>query len=71
MIELFAGQLAAAVALKVAQSPNPSALAAQVLRIPLTCHPKVFPGVLPPRPSVPVYNDHAVETMLGIYPLLS
>ncbi len=54
-------------AIKVAQSEDPSSLAAQVLRIPLTCHPEVFPGVLRPRPSVPVYNDHAVVTMLGMY----
>ena len=52
------GHLAAVVALKVVQSANPTALAAQVLRIPCTCHPEAFPGPPPPkRANVPIFND--------------
>jgi hypothetical protein len=59
------GHLSAAVALKVASSNNPSALAAQILRIPLTCHPLLFPGVLLPKETVPIFNDSATLNMLS------
>ncbi|KAF2652696.1 hypothetical protein K491DRAFT_726085 [Lophiostoma macrostomum CBS 122681] len=68
------GQLAAAVALKAVQAGKASLLAGQVLRIPLTCHPDEYPGTLPDREKVPVYNDSAVVEMLSAYrasPLVS
>ncbi len=66
------GHLSAVTALMVAQSDQPDALAAQVLRIPLTVHPARFPGSLPDRATVPVYNDHAAVSMFSglTYPTL-
>ena len=60
------GQLAATVALKIADSGKASSLAAQILRIPLTCHPSYFPGEKPaPKEDVPIFNDSATHHMLG------
>ncbi|EPE04924.1 rhamnolipids biosynthesis 3-oxoacyl [Ophiostoma piceae UAMH 11346] len=60
--------LSAVVALKVVQSDNPTALAAQVLRIPCTCHPEAIPGPPPPkRANVPIFNDGAYLTMFNTY----
>lgn len=62
------GHLSAVTALRVVnESDVPDALAAQILRIPLTCHPSVFPGTLPVRTTVPVYNDHAAVSMFSQY----
>ncbi|KAF2101754.1 hypothetical protein NA57DRAFT_73191 [Rhizodiscina lignyota] len=61
------GHLAAAVALKSAEAETGFALAAQVLRIPATCHPQVFPGVLPRRQDVPVFNDSAASSMFDSF----
>lgn len=61
------GQLAAAVALKIVASDQPLALAAQVLRIPATCHPQVYPQKFPERKGVPVFDDAAYEHMIGTW----
>ncbi|CAK7197609.1 hypothetical protein SEUCBS139899_000257 [Sporothrix eucalyptigena] len=62
------GHLSAVTALRVVtESDKPEALAAQILRIPLTCHPLAFPGKLPERTTVPVYNDHAAVSMFSEY----
>ncbi|CAK7225969.1 hypothetical protein SBRCBS47491_006068 [Sporothrix bragantina] len=62
------GHLSAVTALRiVTESDKPEALAAQILRIPLTCHPLAYPGKLPERTTVPVYNDHAAVSMFSEY----
>ncbi|KAL1899789.1 carboxylic ester hydrolase activity protein [Sporothrix stenoceras] len=62
------GHLSAVTALRiVTETDVADALAAQILRIPLTCHPLAFPGTLPVRTTVPVYNDHAVVSMFSEY----
>jgi acetyl esterase/lipase len=63
---MFTGHLAAAVALKLADSGKGPVIAAQVLRIPLTCHPLAWPGEKPPpKENMPVLTDSATVAMLG------
>jgi acetyl esterase len=63
---MFTGHLAAAVALKLVDSGKGSAIAAQVLRIPFTCHPLAWSGVKPPpKEHVPVLTDSAMVAMIG------
>jgi acetyl esterase/lipase len=33
----------------------------------LTCHPEVFPGTLPERENVPVFNDSATLSMMNSF----
>lgn len=62
------GHLSAVTALRtVTETDVADALAAQILRIPLTCHPLAYPGTLPVRKTVPVYNDHAAVSMFSEY----
>ena len=63
---MFTAHLAAAVALKLTDSGKGSIIAAQVLRIPPTCHPLAWPGVKPPsKEHVPVLTDSAAVALLG------
>jgi acetyl esterase/lipase len=55
------------VALKAVESEYASNLAAQVLRIPFTCDPKLYPGELPERATVPIFNDTALKLMLNAF----
>ena len=53
-------------ALKEAESGKTSTIAAQVLRIPLTCHPLAWPGAKPSlKGNMPVLTDSAAVAMLG------
>ncbi|KAF2432485.1 Alpha/beta hydrolase fold-3, partial [Tothia fuscella] len=62
------GHLAAAVALKLADSGKASTIAAQVLRIPLTCHPSVWPGEKPPpKKNMPILEDSTAIAMINAF----
>ncbi|KIW06143.1 uncharacterized protein PV09_03305 [Verruconis gallopava] len=59
--------ISAAVALRASESAYGLRFAAQILPIPFVCDPLQFKGELPERSKVPIFNDAALATMLGVF----